>query len=116
MSSKYPGICQTKEGEVMFDLATAVVPKTPYMTVFEKKTVDVFCEELAGRSGVDLRGNAVSAEADTIEFYNEGNPGGYGEKVLELLRDIPEEGKDGFRCVAISWDFGIRTIPTAPGL
>ena len=51
----------------MFDLATAVVPKTPYMTVFEKKTVDVFCEELAGRSGV------------------------------ELFRDIPEAGKEGFR-------------------
>lgn len=97
MSSKYPGICQTKKGEVMFDLATAVVPKTPYMTVFEKKTVDVFCEELAGRSGVDLRGNAVSAEADTIEFYNEGNPAAYGENLLELFRDIPEAGKEGFR-------------------
>lgn len=86
-----------KRGAIMFNLAAAIVPKTRYMTSFEKRIVDVFCEELAGRSGIDLRDNAISTEAVRVEFYNEGNLAGYEEDYLELFRDIPRAGKEGFR-------------------
>lgn len=80
----------------MLDLSGASIYVTPYMTSFEKRIVDIFCEEILKKSDIDLRNHVQSAPV-TVEFYNEENIEVDQKEIIGLFSNIPQAGKEGFR-------------------
>lgn len=98
-----------KGGIDMIDLSGAGIYTTPYMTQFEKKIVNVFCDDILEKSGIDLRNHAISQNT-TIEFYNEDNLSYYEEDIVSLFSGISRPGKEGFRIKVLDSEKNKRII------
>lgn len=92
----------------MLDLSKAGIRIKQDMTLFEKKIISVFCDDILEKSGIDLRDNEMTGDF-VIEFYNEKNLTDQ-EDITNLFADIPRPGREGFRIKIIEENLKKRIV------